>query len=204
MSGGPQVTWTHPALPMILSMIPEDTDSLVDIGCGRGIVGALCRIYRRPTHLVGVDAYKPYLQFCERLGFYDTCVEWQLERLPIPFRDRQFDVATCIEVIEHLPRDRGEGLLDEIARIAKCVVLTTPACFFTQEQYDANPHQAHLSAWHPRDFVRRGYRVYGVGGMRIFGKRVKYLSGALGPFTRHLPTLSDSMLCVLSAPRQGG
>src|SRR2546425_869065 len=68
MSGGPQVTWTHPALPMILSMIPEDTDSLVDIGCGRGIVGALCRIYRRPTHLVGVDAYKPYLQFCERLG----------------------------------------------------------------------------------------------------------------------------------------
>jgi predicted TPR repeat methyltransferase len=41
-----------------------DVESLLDLGCGRGIVGALCRIYRAPRRLVGFDAWEPYLGFC--------------------------------------------------------------------------------------------------------------------------------------------
>jgi hypothetical protein len=47
---------------------------LVDLGCGRGIIGALCRIYRAPRRLVGIDAFEPYLAFCRQMRFYDEAI----------------------------------------------------------------------------------------------------------------------------------
>lgn len=192
----PDVTWTHAALPLILNMIPTETKSLVDVGCGRGIIGALCRVYREPKRSIGIDVYEPYLEFCKRFKFYDELVHWDLEEQPLTFKDKEFDVATCIEVIEHLPRGVGQRLLDELERIAKRVIVTTPNCFFEQAEYDQNPHQAHVSLYSHRDFRRRNYKVFGVGGMTVFGRTVRYLSGALGPMTRYVPSLSTMLLCV--------
>ena len=45
-------TWTRPFLHEMLEEIPKNVDSLVDVGCGRGIVGAMTRIYRNPKRLV--------------------------------------------------------------------------------------------------------------------------------------------------------
>ena len=192
----PQVTWTHPSLDLILDAIPPGMKSLLDVGCGRGIIGALCRIYREPARLVGLDGHVPYVDFCRRQKFYDECFRWDLEKLPTPFADGEFDVTTCVEVIEHLSKDAGAALLDELERVGRRVIVTTPNLFFEQAEYDSNPHQAHRSLWRVRDFRRRGYRVYGVGAMKVFGSVIRYLSTAGGPLTRYLPTLSSSVLCV--------
>lgn len=192
----PDVTWTHLALPRILDAIPKDTKSLIDVGCGRGIIGAVCRIYREPERLVGIDVYEPYLGFCNRFGFYDELICWNLERQPLPFKDKEFDVATCIEAIEHLPRDVGENLIDELERISYRIIITTPTCFFEQHEFDHNPHQKHASFWTVRDFRKRKYRVYGVGGMKVFGRTVRYVSTALGPVTKYIPSLSSLCLCI--------
>jgi hypothetical protein len=95
-----------------------------------------------------------------------------------------------------LSKDAGAVLLDELERIARRVIVTTPNLFFEQAEYDGNPHQAHRSLWRVRDFRRRGYRVYGVGGMKVFGRTVRYVSSAGGPSTRYIPTLSSLLLCV--------
>lgn len=192
----PDVKYTHPSLPLILAQIPEDTKTLVDLGCGRGIIGALCRIYREPERLVGVDVYEPYLEFCKRFGLYDQLILWDLEKIPLPFKDKEFDVATCIEVIEHLSIDAGRRLLDEMERIARYIIVTTPNYYFEQSEFDQNPHQKHISVWRVRDFRERNYKVYGVGGMKICGRLVKRLSTALGPMTRYMPHLSSLLLCV--------
>lgn len=192
----PDVTWTHPALPSILEQIPTGMQSLLDVGCGRGIIGALSRIYREPKRLVGLDVYGPYLEFCQRFSLYDELVQWDLEKLPLPFGAEEFEVATCIEVIEHLHREHGERLLDELERVAQRVVVTTPNLFFEQAEYDGNLHQRHLSFWRPSDFRRRGYKVLGVGVFTIAGRQVRYLSAALGSATRYVPTLSSLLLCV--------
>jgi predicted TPR repeat methyltransferase len=65
-------------------MIPVDVESLLDLGCGRGIVGALCRIYRAPRRLVGLDAWEPYLSFCREHRLYDELVRWDLNDLRCP------------------------------------------------------------------------------------------------------------------------
>lgn len=188
----PEVTWTHPALPSILSLIPVDVESLLDLGCGRGIVGALCRIYRAPRRLVGLDAWEPYLSFCREHRLYDELVRWDLNDLPLPFGDKEFDVVTAIEVIEHLPRAAGLRLLREAERVARRrVVVTTPQVFFEQEAYDGNPYQAHRSLWTWRDFARLGYRVYGAGSFLFSGRKVRWLSEYLSP----LRSQAVSQLC---------
>jgi 16S rRNA G1207 methylase RsmC len=47
----PEVTWAHPFLEKLLNEIPVETKSLVDLGCGRGIIGATMLIYRNPKDL---------------------------------------------------------------------------------------------------------------------------------------------------------
>ena len=195
MSAQPQITWTHPGLPQILDAIPKNIESLLDVGCGRGIIGALSRIYRGPRRLVGVDGYKPYLEFCNEHRFYDELLDRKLEQLPLPFGDREFQVVTCIEVIEHLRRDSAVALLAELERVGETVIVTTPSQFFEQDELDENPLQQHRSAWSVRDFRERGYQVRGTGGLRILGRHVKFVSAALAPWARMAPGMSDIMLC---------
>ena len=56
-------TWTRPFLHELLEEIPKGVESLIDVGCGRGIVGAMTRIYRTPKRLVGVDIFQDYIDF---------------------------------------------------------------------------------------------------------------------------------------------
>lgn len=161
----PDVTWTHFFLRELLGMIPLETNSLIDLGCGRGIIGALMRIYRSPKKLVGVDVFQPYIDFCKQFRFYDEVHKWDLREIPLPFKDKEFEVATCIETIEHLPKKKGQQLLDELERLANRVIITTPNKRppGTQEAYDGNPFQQHLSMWETSDFQKKGYKI---GGFR--------------------------------------
>ena len=153
------ITWTHPFLYQLLQLIPINTNLLVDVGCGRGIIGALMRIYRKPNRLVAIDGFEPSLAFCKKHDFYDEYFKVDLSRLPLPFSDGEFEIATCIEVIEHLPKQAGFKLMDELERVARKVIVTTPKAFFNQDCYDGNPHQAHLSNWTIKEFADRGYEA---------------------------------------------
>ena len=75
----------------------------MDIGCGRGIVGALIRIYRDPERIVGVDAFEPYISFCRRTGQYSHLLNLDVRTASLPFNKDEFDLATALEVIEHAP-----------------------------------------------------------------------------------------------------
>jgi 2-polyprenyl-3-methyl-5-hydroxy-6-metoxy-1,4-benzoquinol methylase len=158
-------TWTRPFLHELLEEIPKNVESLIDVGCGRGIVGALTRIYRTPARLVGVDIFQDYVDFCKRYSIYDELHRLDLRHTPLPFSDREFSVATCIETIEHLPKKYGERLLDELHRIADLVIVSTPSAFFRQPKSHVagNPFQEHVSKWTVEDFRKRGYDVKGVG-----------------------------------------
>jgi len=162
-------TWTRPFLHELLEEIPKDVDSLIDVGCGRGIVGAMVRIYRTPRRLVGVDIFQDYIDFCKKYSIYDELHCLDLRQTPLPFRDNEFSVATCIETIEHLPKKHGEKLLDELYRIADTVIVSTPSVFFRQPKNHVgrNPFQAHVSKWTVEDFKKRGYEVRGVGELAL-------------------------------------
>jgi ubiquinone/menaquinone biosynthesis C-methylase UbiE len=160
-------TWTRPFLHELLEEIPKDVESLIDVGCGRGIVGAMTRIYRNPKRLVGVDIFQDYIDFCKKYSIYDELHRLDLRQTPLPFQNNEFTVATCIETIEHLPKKHGEKLLEELHRIADTVIVSTPSAYFKQPKSHVkrNPFQAHVSKWTVEDFKKRGYDVKGVGNI---------------------------------------
>jgi ubiquinone/menaquinone biosynthesis C-methylase UbiE len=172
-----EITWTHPFLYELLKLIPSDVDSLIDVGCGRGVVGALMRIYRNASRLVAVDAFEPSLAFCRKHNFYDEFLKLDLASSSLSFGNKEFSVATCVELVEHLPKQSGFKLLAELERVSKKVIVSTPQTFFSQRHYDGNPYQDHVSLWTAEDFEKKGYEVNvfeSIGRFRVYPANTRF------------------------------
>lgn len=86
---------------------------IIDIGADRG--------YLR-QHLPDTSSYT-------NIGFGpDILKEWNLEDIPYPFEDRQFDTVLCLDVLEHL--ENIHAAFDECLRLAKeYVIISLPNAY---------------------------------------------------------------------------
>jgi ubiquinone/menaquinone biosynthesis C-methylase UbiE len=135
-------------------------ESLLDVGCGEGVLTE--RWARRVDgRVVGIDLDDPELH-----------AEWERRRAPnleyrvmkaenLPFGRREFDVATAIEVLEHVPDP--EHTLAEMARVARRhLIVSVPreplwrALNMARGAYlkDLGNTPGHLNHWSRRAFVR--------------------------------------------------
>lgn len=73
----------------------------------------------------------------------------------IPVADRKFDLLVCNSVIEHVPPERRSALVLEMQRVARRVVLQTPAKEFPIEPHFLLP----FVQWLPRSLGRYAVRV---------------------------------------------
>jgi ubiquinone/menaquinone biosynthesis C-methylase UbiE len=139
---------------------------LVDVGTGTGLFAEEMSRYCRTT---GVDDHDEALAIArQRQG--PTFVKATSNALP--FEADSFDVATTLDVLEHLPDDRGA--LAELNRILKpggVVVLTVPAFMALWSEWDVVLHH------------QRRYRKYQVAklandvGMEVLTCR--YINSAM-------------------------
>jgi 2-polyprenyl-3-methyl-5-hydroxy-6-metoxy-1,4-benzoquinol methylase len=193
----PEITWPDSFLDTVLSFVPLGVKSVLDVGCGRGIVGAMVKIYRDPPKLVGLDIYDPYINFCRKLGTYDTIVKHNLQEFPYPFSNSAFDIVIGLEVIEHLPKSLAVKMLGELERISsQRVIISTPNIFIKQPLFDNDPYQAHASLISIKNFKDRGYTVFGVGNFKIGRFRPKYFRWLLSRTTLLFPTFADELLAI--------
>mgnify|MGYP006284759979 FL=1 len=94
-------------------------DSVVDLGCGLGFFLAAMGA-RGATHLRGVDA--DWIEGLTLEVARDVCV---LHDLAQPYQEaRRYDLAACLEVAEHLPPERGPGLVADLARLSDRVLFS--------------------------------------------------------------------------------
>ncbi|MDY7010747.1 MAG: class I SAM-dependent methyltransferase [Planctomycetota bacterium] len=112
----------------VLDLLPEDIESVLDVGCGDGyITDAL------PEHLrvVGLDISEEALRHVKRPTRIGSITG-------IPFADGFFDLVMANDIIEHLPDGDYAGALDELSRVSSKYVLITA------------PHREHLAAQQAR------------------------------------------------------
>jgi 2-polyprenyl-3-methyl-5-hydroxy-6-metoxy-1,4-benzoquinol methylase len=133
--------------------------SIVDIGCGEGVLTERwATSLDRPV--VGVDLDDPKLR-----------AEWERRSRPnlrfvagtadrLPFEDGEFDAATAIEVLEHVPDP--ETVLAEMARVAeRWLLVSVPreplwrALNLARGAYvrDLGNTPGHLNHWSKRSFA---------------------------------------------------
>ena len=105
--------------------VRADPQSLLDVGCGEGVLTEKWARRLDGKRVVGIDLDDPALH-----------ADWEKRSAPnleyrvmkaenLPFADREFDVATAIEVLEHVPDP--EHSVAEMARVAaRWLIVSVP------------------------------------------------------------------------------
>jgi len=101
-----------------------DPQSLLDVGCGEGVLTHRWALALGPgRRVVGLDLEDPVLQRKWRAR-QAANLEYRVMRAErLPFADGEFDVATAIEVLEHVPDP--EHTVAEMARVATSHLLVS-------------------------------------------------------------------------------
>jgi SAM-dependent methyltransferase len=134
-------------------------ESLLDVGCGEGVLTHKWA-QRIDGRVVGIDLDDPHLH-----------EEWKTRQAPnleyrvmkaerMPFADDEFDVASAIEVLEHVPDP--EHTVAEMARVARrWLLVSVPreplwrGLNMARGAYlkDLGNTPGHLNHWSKRSFV---------------------------------------------------
>lgn len=101
----------------LISMIPENVTTILDVGCGNGLItNQLAQRY----DITGLDISEPALQYVKTKK---VCASASA----IPFADREFDLVMSSQLLEHLGESDFFGSLKEIQRVAdKYILISVP------------------------------------------------------------------------------
>lgn len=137
--------------------------TILDVGCGdNSPLGLL-----ESRYIVGIDGHKPAIEESKKRKTLNAYMLGDIKKLDSLVRKKSFDAVIALDVIEHLKKDDGHKLLDNMERAAqKKVILVTPNGFIPQYNRD-NKLQTHLSGWTIEDFTSRGYHVEGIYGTKF-------------------------------------
>jgi 2-polyprenyl-3-methyl-5-hydroxy-6-metoxy-1,4-benzoquinol methylase len=135
--------------------------SLLDVGCGEGVLVHRWAQRMGEARIVGIDLEEPSIQagWAQRRA---PNLEYRAMRAEnLPFADGEFDLATAIEVLEHVPDP--QHTLDEMARCARRHLLVSVPreplwrmLNMARGAYlkDLGNTPGHLNHWSKRSFVK--------------------------------------------------
>jgi SAM-dependent methyltransferase len=140
--------------------VQADPQSLLDVGCGEGVLTHEWAQRLGDKRVVGIDLDDPLLhaQWEERQA---PNLEYRVMKAEnLPFADDEFDVATAIEVLEHVPDP--EHTVAEMARVAsRWLLVSVPreplwrGLNMARGAYwkDLGNTPGHLNHWSKRSFA---------------------------------------------------
>jgi 2-polyprenyl-3-methyl-5-hydroxy-6-metoxy-1,4-benzoquinol methylase len=162
--------------------------SLLDVGCG---TSSPLRLLRFSGKTVGIDSFPPAIEASKRAGIHHEYICGQIENIQVPAKS--FDAVIALELIEHLPKERGPAFLADLERIARrIVIISTPNGYVPQGPIAGNPFQEHLCGWNVDELQSRGYAINGILGL-------KTLRGAEAKLTVK-PAIVGAALSKVSEP----
>lgn len=136
----------HAEMVFFLSRLLTFRKSYCDVGCGRGETLEYAKS-------LGVDAWGYELHGVGLEGESTRCLAMD-DITSIGATDKQFDVVSCLDVLEHLPEPKVQAALAELWRITRQTLLLSIAWF---------PHETfHLTIQPPEWWSARLAELGGV------------------------------------------
>jgi 2-polyprenyl-3-methyl-5-hydroxy-6-metoxy-1,4-benzoquinol methylase len=107
--------------------IPREKVRVVDIGCGPGSFFYVLRKKNSDAMLFGTDLMLKQLEFAKTIA-HGT--HWFVsDATKMPLKTKSIDIATMLEIIEHLPPEEEHQILEQVHKsLAKNgrIIITTP------------------------------------------------------------------------------
>lgn len=106
-------------------MLPRAGDKILDVGCGKGLLGFFLLDKEREIDMVFSDISPESEKYLAGFNFVKCAVT------NLPFKDNNFDKIFCFHVISHV--GEAKKALEEIRRVAKPggrLMIVTPNIFF--------------------------------------------------------------------------
>jgi len=163
-------------IEQVLKTIPDDVKTIVDIGCGNGVI---TNILAQNFKVTGVDRSKNALSFVKAKK-----IQASADNIPLP--DYSFDMVFSSELLEHLENDVFSGTISEMKRLSKKYIFITvpndenpdklslkcPECAYVYN----SPN--HLRSFKLQDFDRL-FPEFKIISSFTFGKKVRYYNPLL-------------------------
>ncbi|MCX5770849.1 MAG: hypothetical protein NTZ09_11335 [Candidatus Hydrogenedentes bacterium] len=151
---------TH-CLERICSMRPR---SVLDVGCGFGLWGFLCREYldvwcgrvspaQWQVRIDGIEVFEPYIQAHQRAVYSNILIKDVREAVK---HIDDYDLIIAGDVIEHLDKPDGEAMVEALYNKArKALLINIPlGDGWDHPEAHGNPAELHRSRWHPDDLAQ--------------------------------------------------
>jgi len=116
-------------------------DSILDLGCGSGLLFLCLSNDDTPKLRVGVDLVK-------RVGkHYQHIVS---DATQLPFKNETFSAVAALSILEHIPIDRRENFWNEVKRVTQkdgMVIIQLPNRYFPIESHSYLPFFGFLPSY---------------------------------------------------------
>lgn len=115
-------------LNVSIALVPSETKTLADIGCGNGVFALMLQEQRPEIDSLSVDRSETAVKYVKTKSKVGDIVA-------LPLEDKTFDCVTCFQVLEHIPYPVYDTVLNELSRISKKhVIISVP--YQEKTEYD--------------------------------------------------------------------
>lgn len=184
-----------------LRKIPGRALSVLDSGCGNGVLGPLLRETLEPAALDGADFVSESLRIAENQYGYTTTFLTNVLSINTVIGRKKYDFVNSCEVVLYIPPDQYRNFFDAHRRCLTdggYFLLTLPnlksvyRLFLTPDsnfRYLFSPEDV------LKDLTKTGFDVVSVAGIDLFGIIPFELSRDLRPSFRRRVSFEISILC---------
>lgn len=138
-----------------------DCESVLDLGCGFNSFIEYCKV----PYSVGVDLHEPSIEESKEKNIHTKYINADIRT--IEFEPKSFDAVIALAVIEHMTKEEGLTLMNNMMKWAKKkVIITTPNGFMPHGIIKDNPLQEHLCGWNTGELRELGFKVIGTLGWK--------------------------------------
>jgi len=149
--------------------------SILDVGCGLGIYGALCRVYLEGDNLYDrknltfnrkenwkikidcIEGFERYITDLHRAVYNEIFIDDALKVLN-SFNDKAYELILAIDILEHFQKEDGIGFIKELKRVGRNVIIATPA-EPEKQVVPENPLEDHRSCWSREELQSSGFDI---------------------------------------------